>query len=199
MRIFILVILTLVLTGCSINFGFVENKVYNEDSLKNYKATGEDIINDKYITRSEAIDIAYDVIINGFGVQVDKDSLVEYISLYEANSQFFWDISLENKDMKLYNNVRISCDNGDIIAASSYKYTYDINYSKNTDTLTMEECISIIKPLADFLEINIDEYEVNTIDKYDNIIVELIKNRDVSYGFYINKYNKILVSYYKGD
>lgn len=199
MRIFILVILALLLTGCSINFGFVENKVYNEDSLKNYTATSEDMINNKYITRSEAIDIAYDVIINGFGVQVDKDSLVEYISLYEENSKFFWDIFLENKDMKSYNNVRVSCDNGDIIAASSYTYTYDINYSKNTDTLTMEECISIIKPLVDFLEINIDEYEVNTIDKYDSIIVELIKNSDVSYGFYINKYNKILVSYYKGE
>lgn len=199
MKIFALIILVLLLTGCSTNLGFVENKVYNENALKNYSNSSDDILMDKYITRQDAINIAYNVISKGFGVQLDKNSLDEYISLDELNSKFFWNISISNKDLKVSNYVKISCENGEIIEASSYKYSTEDRYIIDIEGFTVEKYISIIKPLTDTLEINVDEYEVNIVNKYGLIGVELLKDDIVKYGFIIDRLNLSLVNYYKGE
>lgn len=199
MKIFVLIILVLSLTGCSANLGLVENKVYNENSLKNYTNLSDDMHMDKYINRQDAINIAYNVINKGFGVQLDRNSLDEYISLYELNSKFFWNISMSNKDLKVSNYVRISCENGEILEASTYKYSAEDEYIEDDESFTFEKCLSIIKPLTDTLEINVDEYEVNIVDNYRQIGVELLKDDIIKYGFRIDRGNGILVNYYKGE
>lgn len=202
MRIFILIILLFTLTGCSTNLSFVENRVYSESALKSYTDATDNIPIDEYISRSDAINLAYNIIKNGFGSNLDRNSIYEYISLDRINSTYFWSITFTNinSENKESYYIRINSDTGELYEAANYLGTYNkYNSNEPLSSLSLEECKNIIKPLTDIISINLDEYIINTYDKYDGIYIDLISNGKLCYYFFITKSNNSLQFFQKGD
>ncbi len=202
MIIFILIILLFTLTGCSTNLSFVENRVYSESELKNYTNTTDTIPIDEYVNRSDAINLAYNVIKNAFDSNLDRTSISEYISLDRINSNYFWTITFTNinSDNEESYYIRINSDTGELVKATRYMGTYNnYNLNESLSSPSLEECKNIIKPLADIIGINLDEYIINTYDIYDGVDINLISNEKVCYYFFINKLNNSLQFFQKGE
>ena len=179
---------------------------YREDILYSNKVVSnsetEDIENEKYITREEAVNKLITVFDKGFGININREELIESINLYEVNGNLQWSILWMSKQDSNYGEryyCEVVAENG-LIKYMGQEKVYELQDTPEYNGESIEEAFNIIKPLVEQLKIPVEQCEVY-FEKFelDSRVVLKDSSEEVKHYFKVNYKDKIVQTYYRDN
>lgn len=204
LKMVVIIISLITLSGCENNFNYTEGRVYSENTLPNSHSTDQNEEVREYVTKEEAINKSLDIFKNGFKLDIDRNSLNEEVNLYKWDSEFQWNVSWSKSEfiemIEIYYQyyIRMNSITGEIIEIRVVNTTYESNDIDNygETNFSQSKIKETIMPLSVALGIEIDDFYIVTEEEYGMINVKLVKGKDTVYHkFQIDKYTKSLASY----
>lgn len=145
----------------NINCPYKENILYSQSQLNGYneKLT----VNNNLINRSEAIEIATNLLSDTLGVDLSEGNPQMFVDVYrdtKFNDVYDWNILWSKEGYSGSYGVEIKSDNGEILNV----YLNIDMPAKNTNIsseLSRDDLLDIIKPFAEELKIDLNSYDLN--------------------------------------
>ena len=174
---------------------YKEDVLYSDKVVSNSKT--EDIGSKKYITREEAVNKVITVFHKGFGININREQLTESINLYEVNGKFQWSILWMSKQDNNYGEhyyCEVVAENG-LIKYMGQENIYELQNTPEYNGESIEEALDIIKPLAEQLNIPIEQCEIDLGSR----LVLSDSSGEVKHYFKVNYKEKIVQTYYRSS
>ncbi|MEG0855324.1 MAG: hypothetical protein RSG52_02475 [Terrisporobacter sp.] len=153
-----------------VEYPYKEGVLYSQNQLSRYNEKQyENKNNNNLVNRNEAIKIATYILRDILDIDMTAGNPAMYVDIYrnvEKEETYNWNIWWTRNDYSGSYGVEINSSTGEILNI----YINDIMPVKNTNIsteLTNEEILTIIKPLTDQLEINLDGYDLKISSRVD--------------------------------
>ena len=175
---------------------FKEDILYSEKNVDGYSVNN--IENENYLTRDEAIKKGVDLFQNGFGIDLNRKSLKESIYLNYSKDKAEWTIMLTDNTEGIIYYYSILVDESEvtIIGITEMDLIKRDLYGNNRNlSIDMDSLIHIVKPLASELNIKLDKKNLKLYFPLENIVELTSKNGDEYYTFKIDYKNKKIVEF----
>lgn len=160
-----------------VGYSYKEGKLYSQNDLPEYNEIK--VENSNLVNRNKAIEIATYTLNNVLHVDTDDNNSAMYVNIYKENDEkgtYTWNVWWsEDNSMGNY-GVMINSHTGEI----SRIFVNDVFPEENNQTatqtsgqvfstITEEKIKNIIKPLANYLKIKLDDYNmtVKSMSEYN--------------------------------
>lgn len=145
----------------NINCPYKENILYSQSQLNGYneKLT----VNNNLINRSEAIEIATNLLSDTLGVDLSEGNPQMFVDVYrdtKFNDVYDWNILWSKEGYSGSYGVEIKSDNGEILNVY-LNIDMPVKNTNISSELTKDDLLDIIKPFADKLKIDLNSYNLN--------------------------------------
>ena len=145
----------------NINCPYKENILYSQSQLNGYNE--KVMVNNNLINRSEAIEIATNLLSNTLGVDLSEGNPQMFVDVYrdtKFNDVYDWNILWSKEGYSGSYGVEIKSDNGEILNVY-LNIDMPVKNTNISSELTKDDLLDIIKPFADKLKIDLNSYNLN--------------------------------------
>ena len=145
----------------NINCPYKENILYSQSQLNGYNE--KVMVNNNLINRSEAIEIATNLLSDTLGVDLSEGNPQMFVDVYrdtKFNDVYDWNILWSKEGYSGSYGVEIKSDNGEILNVY-LNIDMPVKNTNISSELTKDDLLDIIKPFADKLKIDLNSYNLN--------------------------------------
>ena len=155
----------------NINCPYKENILYSQSQLNGYNE--KVMVNNNLINRSEAIEIATNLLSNTLGVDLSEGNPQMFVDVYrdtKFNDVYDWNILWSKEGYSGSYGVEIKSDNGEILNVY-LNIDMPVKNTNISSELTKDDLLDIIKPFAEELKIDLNSYDLNikSVVKYNTV------------------------------
>ena len=145
----------------NINCPYKENILYSQSQLNGYNE--KVMVNNNLINRSEAIEIATNLLSDTLGVDLSEGNPQMFVDVYrdtKFNDVYDWNILWSKEGYSGSYGVEIKSDNGEILNVY-LNIDMPVKNTNISSELSRDDLLDIIKPFADKLKIDLNSYNLN--------------------------------------